>query len=197
MDPVKGVDLAFWYILGISVILLIGITGVMIAFAIKYRRSKNPTPADIRDNLNLEVVWTAIPTVIALTMFYVGWQSYLGLRQVPDDALEIEVAGMMYSFVFVYENDKETENELVVPLGKAVKLNISSWDVLHSFYIPAYRIKVDMVPGMSTYAWFNADKIGEYDIMCTEFCGVDHAYMAAKLKIVPEEEYLTWLEQEE
>ncbi len=197
MDPVKGVDLAFWYILGFSGILLAGITVVMIVFAIKYRRSKNPEPADIRDNLNLEVVWTAIPTVIALTMFYVGWQSYLGLREVPENALEIEVAGQMYSWIFLYENDKETENELVVPLGKAVKLNITSWDVVHSFYIPSYRIKVDAVRGLTTYAWFNADKIGEYDILCTEFCGVDHAYMTAKLKIVPEDEYNTWLEKEE
>jgi cytochrome c oxidase subunit II len=197
MDPVKGVDLAFWYILGISGILLVGITAVMIVFAVKYRRSKHPNPADIRDNLNLEVVWTAIPTVIALTMFYVGWQSYIGLREVPEGAMEIEVAGQMYSWIFLYPNDKETENELVVPLGKAVKLNISSWDVLHSFYIPSYRIKVDAVRGLTTYAWFNADKIGEYDIMCTEFCGVDHAYMVAKLKIVAEDEYKTWLEEEE
>ena len=197
MDPVKGVDLAFWYILGISGILLVGITAVMIVFAVKYRRSKHPNPADIRDNLNLEVVWTAIPTVIALTMFYVGWQSYLGLREVPEGAMEIEVAGQMYSWIFVYPNDKETEDELVVPLGQAVKLNITSWDVLHSFSIPAYRVKVDAVRGLTTYVWFNADKIGEYDILCTEFCGIEHANMVARLKIVAEDEYKTWLEKEE
>ena len=84
MDPVRGVDLAFWYILGISVLLLIGITVVMIFFVIKYRRSKNPEPADIRDNLNLEVVWTVLPTLVALSMFWVGWQSYIGLREVPE-----------------------------------------------------------------------------------------------------------------
>ncbi|MBE0585125.1 MAG: cytochrome c oxidase subunit II [Desulfofustis sp.] len=198
MDPVKGVDLAFWYILGISFILLIGITVVMIYFVIRYRRSKNPVPtSDIRDNLNLEVVWTVIPTIIALTMFWVGWQSYIGLRNVPKDALEIDVAGQMYSWIFIYQNGKEVENELVVPLGKAVKLNIESWDVIHSFYIPSYRIKVDAVKGMKTYAWFNADREGEYDILCTEYCGVDHSYMLAKLKIVPEQEYLAWLEKED
>lgn len=197
MDPVRGVDLAFWYILGISVLLLISITVVMVYFVIKYRRSKHPIPVDIRDNLNLEVVWTVLPTLIALTMFWVGWQSYIGLRDVPEDALEIDVAGQMYSWIFLYPNDKETEGELVVPLGKAVKLNIESWDVLHSFYIPSYRIKVDAVPGMQTYAWFKADKEGEYDILCTEYCGVEHAYMLAKLKIVPEQEYLAWLETEE
>ncbi|BDD86805.1 hypothetical protein DPPLL_11700 [Desulfofustis limnaeus] len=196
MDPVRGVDLAFWYILGISIIMLIGITVVMIAFVIIYRRSRHPVPVDIRDNLNLEVVWTVLPTLIALTMFWVGWQSYLGLRQVPDDALEIDVAGQMFSWIFVYPNDKETENLLVVPQGRAVKLNISSWDVLHSFYIPSYRIKVDAVRGMDTYAWFFADKAGEYDILCTEYCGLGHAEMLAKLRIVPEAEYLSWLEEE-
>jgi cytochrome c oxidase subunit II len=197
MDPVRGVDLAFWYILGISVLLLVGITVVMIYFVIRYRRSKHPDPVDIRDNLNLEVVWTVLPTLIALTMFWVGWKSYIGLREVPEDALEINVAGQMYSWVFMYPNDKETEGELVVPYGKAIKLNIESWDVLHSFYIPSYRIKVDAVRGMPTYAWFMADRVGEYDIFCTEYCGTEHAYMLAKLKIVPEEDYLTWLETEE
>jgi cytochrome c oxidase subunit 2 len=197
MDPVRGVDLAFWYILGISALLLVGITVVMIYFVIKYRRSKHPDPVDIRDNLNLEVVWTILPTIIALTMFWVGWKSYIGLRDVPEDALEIQVAGQMFSWIFLYPNDKETEGELVVPYGKAVKLNLESWDVLHSFYIPSYRIKVDAVPGMPTYAWFMADKIGEYDILCTEYCGIEHAYMLAKLKIVPEQEYLAWLETEE
>jgi len=197
MDPVKGVDLAFWYILGISMICLIGITAVMIYFVVRYRRSKHPNPADIRDNLNLEVVWTVLPTIIALTMFWVGWQSYIGLRNVPEDALEIDVGGQMYSWIFIYPNEKEAEGELVVPLGKAVKLNITSWDVIHSFFIPSYRIKVDAVPGMDTYAWFMADREGEYDILCTEFCGVDHSNMLAKLKIVPEEQYLEWLEKEE
>ncbi|MEJ2057042.1 MAG: cytochrome c oxidase subunit II [Desulfofustis sp.] len=197
MDPVRGVDLAFWYILGVSVLLLIGITAVMIYCLVRYRRSKHPEPATFRDNLNLEVVWTAIPTLIALTMFWVGWQSYIGLRNVPDDAIEVDVFGQMYSWIFVYPNDKETEGELVVPLGKAVKLNIESWDVLHSFAIPSFRIKVDAVRGMPTYAWFMADREGEYDIFCTEFCGIGHADMLAKLRIIPEDEYSAWLEQEE
>ena len=197
MDPVRGVDLAFWYILGISLLLLVGITAVMIYFVIRYRRSKHPDPVDIRDNLNLEVVWTVLPTLIALTMFWVGWQSYIGLRNVPEDALEIDVAGQMFSWVFMYPNDKETENELVVPLGKAIKLNIESWDVLHSFSVPSFRIKVDAVRGMPTYAWFMADKEGEYDIFCAEYCGVAHSNMLAKLRIVPEQEYQAWLETEE
>jgi cytochrome c oxidase subunit II len=193
MTPVQGVDLTFWYILGISIVLLFGITVVMVWFAIKYRRSKNPVASDIRDNYLLEIIWTVVPTLIALTMFYVGWQSYLGLRTVPKGALEIEVSAQQFAWIFVYQNDKESENELVVPVGKAIKLNISSVDVIHSFYLPAFRIKVDAVKGMPTYAWFFADKVGEYDIQCAEYCGINHSAMLAKLRIVPEEEYLAWL----
>ena len=197
MNPVQGVDQAFWYILGISIFLLFGITVVMVYFVIRYRRSKNPVSSDIRDNYLLEIIWTIVPTLIALSMFYVGWTSYIGLRTVPEDAMEIEVAGQMFSWLFVYENDKETENELVVPQGEAIKLNITSLDVVHSLYIPAFRIKVDAVKGMDTYAWFYADTIGEYDIQCTEYCGTGHSSMLAKLRIVPKAEYLKWLDEEE
>ncbi len=196
MTPVQGVDQAFWYILGISVVLLFGITVVMVYFVVKYRRSKNPVASDIRDNYKLEIIWTIVPTLIALSMFVIGWSSYIGLRTVPKGAMEIEVLAQQYSWLFVYNNDKETENELVVPVGRAVKLNISSLDVLHSFYLPAFRIKVDAVRGMPTYAWFLADQLGEYDIQCTEYCGVDHSAMVAKLKIIPEKEFEVWLEKE-
>ena len=197
MNPVQGVDQAFWYILGVSIFLLVGITVVMVYFVIKYRRSKNPVASDIRDNYTLEIIWTIIPTLIALSMFYVGWTSYVGLRTVPEDAMEVEVTAQMYSWLFLYENDKETENELVVPQGQAIKLNISSIDVVHSFYLPAFRVKVDAVKGMPTYAWFMADEVGEYDIQCTEYCGTDHSAMVAKLRIVPQEEFDVWIEQEE
>ncbi|RJP81914.1 MAG: cytochrome c oxidase subunit II [Desulfobacteraceae bacterium] len=197
INPVPGVDQAFLYILGFSVVLLLGITIVMIVFVFKYSRSRNPLPSDIRDNWKLEVLWTVIPSIIALSMFYYGWSSYTGLRNVPAGALEIEVTGQMYSWIFLYPNDKETENELVVPLGKPVKLNITSSDVLHSLFIPAYRIKVDAVPGMKTYAWFLPDKPGSYYMQCAEFCGVGHADMTATLRVVPEPEYEEWLEIEE
>ncbi len=195
MTPVQGVDQAFWYILGVSAFLLFGITAVMIYFVVRYRRSRNPVASDIRDNYKLEVIWTIIPTLIALSMFAIGWSSYLGLRNVPADAMEVEVLAQQYSWIFVYDNDKETENELVVPLGKAVKLNISSLDVLHSFFLPAFRIKVDAVKGMPTYAWFLADQVGEYDIQCTEYCGVDHSAMVAKLRIIPAKEFAAWLKE--
>ena len=196
MTAVQGVDLAFWYILGISVVLLFGITAVMVYFVVRYRRSRNPVASDIRDNYKLEIIWTIIPTLIALSMFYIGWHSYLGLRDVPKDAMNVEVSAQMFSWLFIYDNDKESENLLVVPEGKAIKLNISSVDVLHSLFIAAFRIKVDAIKGIPTYAWFYADKVGEYDIQCTEYCGVNHSAMVAKLRIVPQEEFEAWLAED-
>ena len=196
MTPVQGVDLAFWYILGISVVLLFCITAVMVYFVVRYRRSRHPVASDIRDNYKLEIIWTIVPTLIALSMFYIGWHSYLGLRAVPDDAMNVAVEAQMFSWLFIYDNDKESENELVVPVGKAVKLNVSSVDVLHSLFIAAFRIKVDAVKGIPTYAWFYADKVGEYDIQCTEYCGVNHSAMVAKLRIVPQEEFEAWLAED-
>jgi cytochrome c oxidase subunit 2 len=197
LNPMAGVDQAFIYILGFSILLLTGITITMIVFVIKYRRSKHPEPEDIRGNWKLEVVWTVVPSIIALSMFYFGWSSYTGLRNVPEGAIEIQVTGQMYSWLFLYPNEKETENEMVVPLGKPVKLKVTSTDVLHSLYISAYRIKVDAVPGMHTYAWFLPDKLGSYFMQCTEFCGVGHADMTATLRVVPEMEYKNWLDTDE
>lgn len=197
MDPVLGVDRAFWYIFVVSAVLLAGITAVMIYFVVRYRRSKNPVPADIRDNWKLELFWTVVPTIIALSMFWVGWSSYTGLRNVPEESIEVEVLGQMFSWIFVYDNDKETENELVVPVNRPVKLNIESLDVIHSFFIPAFRVKADAVKGLPTYLWFHPREVGEFDILCTEYCGTEHSYMTAKLRVVPEEEFETWLEQED
>lgn len=197
MDPVLGVDRAFWYIFVVSAVLLTGITAVMIYFVIRYRRSKNPVPEDIRDNWLLEIIWTIIPTLIALSMFWVGWSSYTGLRNVPDDAIEIEVLGQMFSWIFIYDNDKETEDELVVPVNRPIKLNIESLDVLHSFFIPAFRVKADAVKGLPTYVFFHPKEVGTYNILCTEYCGTDHSGMVATLEVVSEEEYETWLEEEE
>jgi cytochrome c oxidase subunit 2 len=192
-DAVDRVDAVFLYILGISLVLLTLVTVVMIYFAIRYRRSRNPEPSDIRGNWMLETVWTVIPTILVLSMFYYGWQSYLGLRNVPEDAIEIGVIGQQFSWVFVYPNEKVAEYELVVPQGKAIKLNITAEDVNHSLFIPAFRIKMDAVPGMETFTWFFADEIGQYDVLCTEYCGAGHSEMTAILRIVPDSEYRAWL----
>ncbi|MBF0313988.1 MAG: cytochrome c oxidase subunit II [Oligoflexia bacterium] len=194
--PVEQVDMTFYYILGISIVVLIGITIAMIYFVIRYHYKRNPVATQIRGHVGLEILWTVIPSLIALSMFYFGWISYLDLRKIPKDALEIQVSAEMFNWFFGYQEGKESQNELVVPVGRAIKLNITSEDVLHGFFLPAYRIKMDAVPKMTTNAWFYADKEGEYDIFCTVYCGVGHSGMHAKLKIVSKEDYERWLKGE-
>lgn len=192
-DPAAGVDKAFLYITGFSVFFLISITAVMIYFVIRYRAKKHPEPKDIRGHTGLELAWMIIPSIIVLSMFYFGWESYIGLRNVPAGAIEIDVEARMFAWDFIYPDGKKSADLLVVPEGKPIKLNITSTDVIHSLSIPAFRVKVDAVQGMKTYVWFEADKTGTYNILCTEFCGVGHSDMLADLKIVPPEEYKAWL----
>ncbi len=193
IDAVKKIDNAFILIIAVSLVLLLLITAAMVYFLFRFRSGRNPEASDIRSNLKIEILWTVLPSIIALWMFYLGWQSYIGLRQVPPGALEIDVAGMEFAWVFTYPGNKESEGILTVPLGKPVKLNVTSLDVIHSLYIPAFRIKVDAVKNMKTYTWFYPDKPGTYVIYCAEYCGAGHADMNAELRIVSEAEYAEWL----
>jgi cytochrome c oxidase subunit II len=189
---VDKVDFSFYFIIGISVILLIAVTVVMIMFAIKYSRKRNPKATQIEGDTRLEILWTVIPTILVLAMFYFGWTGYVPLRNVPDDAMKVDVTGRMWSWTFEYENGKKNDR-LVVPLGQAVVLNMTSLDVVHSFYVPAFRVKEDVNPGGESYLWFEAQELGSYDIYCAEYCGLRHSYMITKLDVVPQEEFDAWV----
>jgi cytochrome c oxidase subunit 2 len=189
---VQGVDLTFIIILGISAFFLVGITAVMIYFVIRYSRKRNPKATNIEGNTKLEVLWTAIPLILVLIMFYYGWVGYRPMRQVPEGAVPVKAIGQMWSWSFEYPNGKKS-SELVVPLNKPVKLDLFSRDVLHSLYIPAFRIKEDVVPGKDNYMWFTALELGEYDLFCAEYCGERHSYMLSKVKVLTENEYELWL----
>lgn len=188
-----AVDPVFWFILGVSAVMLVGITAVMIYFVVRYRRSRCPVPESQNDgNLTLELIWTVIPTIIVMAMFYYGWAGYLTLRDVPKDALEVTATARMWSWDFEYPNGKHSDR-LYVPAGKPVKVNLVSVDVIHSFFIPAFRVKRDMVPGMENYVWFNAEDPGSYDIFCAEYCGVAHANMITTVEAVDTAEFEEWL----
>lgn len=190
----KGVDSVFFFIFAISFFFLIGLTVVMIWFMIRYNRKKHPKAEQIKDNMKLEVTWTIIPLILVMLMFYYGYIVFKPMRQVPEDAMVVKVTGMMWSWSFEYSNGKVTD-ELVLPVNKPVKLNLYSPDVIHSLYIPAFRIKEDMVPGTDNYMWFIPTIEGEYDILCAEYCGLRHSFMEAKTKIVKEEEFQKWIAQ--
>lgn len=189
-----GVDLSFAVIFGISLFFLVGITAVMIYFVIRYRRKKNPKATNIHGNNKLEIIWTVIPTILVLVMFYYGWAGYKPMRNIPDDAIPIKVYGQMWSWQFEYPNGKKS-GRLVVPLNEPVSLELISRDVIHSFYIPAFRVKEDVVPGRNNMMWFEAQKEGTYDVLCAEYCGERHAYMLAEVEVVPTTDYEEWLAQ--
>ena len=188
----QGVDNVLIYIFGISLLMLLGITVATIYFVIKYRRSKFPEPtSEAHGSIWLEVVWTVLPTLVVLTMFWYGWSNYLGSRNVPEGAMEIKATGRMWSWQFEYQDGRKS-NKLYVPVGQPVKVNIHSADVLHSFFIPAFRIKRDAVPGMETYVWFKATEPGSYDIFCAEYCGTGHSAMLSKVEAISAEEFANW-----
>jgi cytochrome c oxidase subunit 2 len=187
----KVVDNVFLYILVICVFLLGLITFLMVYFVIRYRREKHPQPADIEGSTWLEITWTVIPTLIVLTMFYYGLTGFEFLKKVPPGAMMVKVIARQWSWLFQYENGIQ-DPELRVPVGKPVKLLLTSQDVIHGFYAPAFRIKQDAVPGMTNYLWFQPTQVGTFDVMCSQYCGLEHSHMLTKIVVLPEEEFTMW-----
>lgn len=191
------VDNLYGFLLAASLISCIILIGGMSFFVWKYRRRTNSDKtAYISHNAFLEFLWSFIPLVIFLGVFAWGWYIYHDMRTMPKDALEIHVFGKQWAWEFEYKSGVKTGNLVVVPVNKDVKLIMTSKDVIHSFYIPSFRIKQDVVPGRYTALWFNADKLGEFHVFCAEFCGTQHSGMLATLKVVPQAEYDAWLEEE-
>jgi len=186
-----SVDSVFLFIMGISVILLVGITGTMVYFAVRYSRRRNPKAENIEGNLALEIVWTVVPTLLVLAIFWVGWKSFVYMRTVPDNAMLVKVTARMWSWGFTYENGR-TSTVLKVPLDRPVKLAITSADVLHSLSIPAFRVKEDAVPGKENYLWFKPEIAGTYDLFCTEYCGMGHSAMITKVEVLPDAAFQAW-----
>jgi cytochrome c oxidase subunit 2 len=184
-------DDTFFFIMGISVALLALNTGVMIYFVIRYSKKRNPQAEDVKENIPLEVIWTVIPTLLVLAIFFVGWKGFQYMRTAPPDAMIVKVLARQWSWTFTYENGRQ-DSVLRVPIRKPVKLLITSADVLHSLYIPAYRIKEDAVPGRETHLWFLPDELGSYDLFCTEYCGVGHAAMITTVEVMQEKDFSAW-----
>jgi cytochrome c oxidase subunit 2 len=189
----EAVDKVFYVIFGISGISLLGVTVAMVYLVWRYNRKRQPQPISQKDhNIWLEITWTIIPTILVMVMFWYGWEGYLSLRRIPDNAIPIQGSSRMWSWLFTYENGK-TSDKLYVPVGQPVNIRLSSEDVLHSFYVPAFRVKRDCVPGMETYAWFVAEEPGSYDLFCAEYCGVAHSSMITTVEAIPAAEFASWL----
>jgi cytochrome c oxidase subunit 2 len=190
---VQGVDRAFLVILGISFFFLIGLTVVMIYFMYKYNRKRHPVATQIHGSTKLEIIWTVIPFILTMIMFYYGWAGWKPMTKAPKDAMEVTVIGRMWNFSFEYENGRRTDT-LFLPINKPVKLNLVAMDVLHSLYIPAFRVKQDMVPGLkNNFMWFEPQRVGSYDLFCAEYCGLQHSYMYSTVKVMEDSLFQSWL----
>lgn len=193
----EAIDPVFMFIFGACLVLLIGITAVMLFFVVRYHRSRAPEPTSkVSSNLTLEIIWIVLPTLLVMAMFYYGWSGYLTLRTVPKDALPVTATARMWSWNFTYANGK-TSPKLYVPVGKPVRVELVSKDVIHGFFVPAFRVKRDAVPGMSNHAWFVADKPGAYDIFCSSYCGTGHSTMISTVEALPGKAFEEWLEHTE
>ena len=185
------VDSAFFFIVAASGLLLLLVTTVMILFVLRYDRRRRPQSEPVKDNVALEIVWTIIPLILVLIMFYFGYVDFKFIRNAPAGALPVHVTARQWSWLFRYANGRE-EDVLRVPLGRPVELSMTSQDVLHCLYIPAFRIKEDCVPGMTTHLWFDADAAGTYEIFCTEYCGLGHSHMRSQCIVMPAADFDAW-----
>lgn len=192
----KQVDNLYGFLLITSFIACVLVIGGMMYFVFKYRRkSANEKTAYISHSTLLEFLWSFIPLMIFLSVFVWGWFIYHEMRTMPKNALEINVLGKQWAWEIEYKNGYKAVNEIVVPVGEDVKLLLTSSDVLHSFFIPSFRIKQDAVPGRYTALWFRAEKLGNFHIFCAEYCGTSHSGMIGVLKVVSREEFDAHLEK--
>lgn len=193
---VESVDFVMLYIVGISVVLLLGITATMIYFVFKYHRKKGHQPVDIHGNFLLEVIWIAVPTVLVLSMFYFGYTGFRDIREIPENAFKVKVEAMMWKFTFKYENGKQTDT-LYVPINTPIHLEMTSVDVNHAFFIPAFRIKEDVINNKITNLYFKPEELGKYDVACAEYCGLKHSMMYTAVKVFSKERFDSWYSENE
>lgn len=193
-NMVEGVDRAFAVIFGIAFVFIIGISAFMIYTVIRYRRSRGHQAKQFSGSLRLELLWTVIPLALVMLMFYYGWIGFAPMRKVPPDAMKIVAIGRMWEWEFDY-GDGRMSPELVIPVNKPVRIDLKSEDVNHSLFIPAFRVKEDVVPGYNNFLWFTPYYIGEYDILCTEYCGLLHSSMTSKTRVMSQEDFDIWLDQ--
>jgi cytochrome c oxidase subunit 2 len=198
--PVRGsanaaaVDWLFYFIYYISLFFFALIVGLMVYFIFRYRqKSPDQLGEGPTHNTPLEITWTVIPLVLVIAIFWIGFTGYMKGAIAPDSAYEVQVVGQKWKWMFTYPNGYIDEN-LHVPVDTPVRLVITSDDVIHSLYIPAFRLKKDAVPGRYTKMWFRATQPGDFQIFCAEYCGTSHSDMLARTIVHPPGEFEKWLE---
>jgi cytochrome c oxidase subunit 2 len=188
-DVAGDLDMLYIGITLMSIFFFVLVMGLIGLFVVKYRHREGHKATYIEGNIPLEVFWTAIPTVLVIGLFVWGWMVYKDMTYSPADALEIRVVGKQWAWKFQYDDGRTTDNEVFVPVNRPVRLVMSSQDVLHGFFVPDFRVKKDVVPGMYSYLSFEATVPGEHQVFCTEYCGGSHSGMLAKLYALTESQW--------
>ena len=189
------VDALYFFLIGISVFFSLLIAGLVIFFAVKYRRrsESEPAPEPATGGTALEIVWSVIPLGITMVIFFWGASIFFTINRPPDDAMEIYVVAKQWMWKLQHLEGQREINELHIPLGRAVRLKMTSEDVIHSFYVPAFRTKQDVLPGRYTQTWFKPIKAGKYHLFCAEYCGTKHSGMIGWIHVMDPTEYQAWL----
>lgn len=189
------IDAVFYFILILDVIFFVALMWAMARFAWRYRRrSADQRTSPISHSNKLEFLWSAVPAVLLLIMFVYGQGTYMSMASPPADGIDVRVTGQKWQWTIDYPVEgKSCTDKLVVPVNEPVKLTMSSIDVIHSFFIPAFRLKQDVVPNRYTGYWFSATEPGTYDLFCAEYCGTEHSQMIGKVEVKTAEEWKAWL----
>jgi len=188
------VDALYFYLSGVTLFFSLLISAVLIFFVIRYRRrTPYEIPRPVAGSHKLETVWTIIPFIIAMTMFGWGARVYFTQYKAPADAIEVYVVGKQWMWKLQHATGQREINQLHVPVGRKVKLIMTSEDVIHDFFVPAFRTKADVVPGKYTTLWFEATKAGTYHLFCAEYCGMNHSGMTGSVIVMEPREFDNWL----
>ena len=187
-----AVDDVARFIIGADIILFLIVVGTMFLFVFKYHKKRHPKPVSIHGNVPLEILWTVIPVLLVLYMFYLGWTGYIQTRVIPKNAMDVKVIARQWSWSFQYDNGKQSDT-LFLPQGRPTKCLLSSVDVIHGFYIPAFREKQDVIPGRVRYLMLYPEHVGNYEITCSQYCGLDHALMATRMIVLPKDKFDKWV----
>jgi cytochrome c oxidase subunit 2 len=190
----KSVDQLYFFLTAVTLFFTVLIFSVIFYFMIKYRRrSPDEKPKEIEGSFPLEVLWTAIPTLIVALIFIWSSTLYFQNAEAPKGSLEIFVTGKQWMWKVEHPEGQREINELHVPLGEPVKLTMTSEDVIHDFFVPAFRVKKDVLPGRYTTLWFQATKVGTFHLFCAQYCGAFHAGMIGSIIVQEPDEYERWL----
>jgi cytochrome c oxidase subunit 2 len=189
------VDKVFYFIFWVSVFFFVLIVALMIFFAIRYRRQPGKDPdSSPSHNTALEITWSVIPFILVIIIFIMGFRSFLDMATPPGNAYEILVTGQKWKWFFTYPNGYVDE-ELHVPVDENIRLVLTSEDVIHSLFIPAFRVKMDAVPGRYNKTWFRPTTPGQFELLCTEYCGTGHSDMLTWAVVHEPGGFETWLQQ--